>query len=491
MRRIFGKKTKKYKEQDHDPDNLLGTEPDPKQEEDETPDTLPVDGLVESQDRPPDQDLAITESVEVTQPPPVASLKPVKETTTTTAEHHHPHTTHHHRPSTMSTVPEGDTLLGDVTSSGSPRDPPGEMPVRGGDPPGQPAVVFHPHSSSSNMMMTRSSADGLSSFMCDAPHVALAYDAIPILEQTKLPRGGLSVETKAVGRVQVRHRKGGRVCVFVCVCYFFVFWSMGVFVVLYGCELAVSISLDSHTCTHTNSPLFLHFQFGLPPETIKDSMSLGIPVPQVYIVPLERFCREMGPALGVNLAEFEFPAYFNYFVYKKRCTLVVDSVDAEDNIRRVFGETLLGPAQFRREVNAMTHEEEDFARDFPREAIPNFAKEFKHFRIMPDGKELVIETLLEFCHFEMKVDSTESNMGVPPPLLDISEQAFSCADSIPIDDASDSGEETEQVPANLGEMEKREKLTPWTYSHAKGMGKFSLFFFARFHPRVPWCSLNF
>ena len=30
------------------------------------------------------------------------------------------------------------------------------------------------------------------------------YDSIPLLEQTKLPRGGISIETKAVGMVQVR-----------------------------------------------------------------------------------------------------------------------------------------------------------------------------------------------------------------------------------------------------------------------------------------------
>eukprot|EP00984_Skeletonema_dohrnii_P023509 scaffold12602_cov78-Skeletonema_dohrnii-CCMP3373.AAC.1 len=88
-------------------------------------------------------------------------------------------------------------------------------------------------------------------------------------------------------------------------------------------------------------------QFGIPPETIKDSMKLGLEVPSVYIVPVDRFCREMGPALGVNLAEFEFPAYFNFFIQRRKCTLVVDSVDAERNIRRVFSETLLGPAQFR------------------------------------------------------------------------------------------------------------------------------------------------
>lgn len=35
-------------------------------------------------------------------------------------------------------------------------------------------------------------------------HMTKAYNEIPVLEQTKLPRGGVSVETQAVGRVQVR-----------------------------------------------------------------------------------------------------------------------------------------------------------------------------------------------------------------------------------------------------------------------------------------------
>ncbi|KAI2499038.1 Metallo-beta-lactamase superfamily [Fragilaria crotonensis] len=148
--------------------------------------------------------------------------------------------------------------------------------------------------------------------------VIQSYADVPLLEQTKLPRGGVSMETKAVGRVQ----------------------------------------------------------FGIPPETIKDSMRLGLSVPAVYIVPVERFCREMGPA-----------------------------------------ETLLGPAQFRREVNPIAYEEEDFAPDFPRDAIPNFQKELEYFRIMPDGKELVLETLLNFRHFEMPGETgVHENLGVPPPL---------------------------------------------------------------------------
>ena len=138
-------------------------------------------------------------------------------------------------------------------------------------------------------------------------------------------------------------------------------------------------------------------------------------MPLFYIVPVERFCRDMGPALGVNLAEFEFPAYFNFFIQKKRCTLIVDSEDAERNIRRVFGETLLGPAQFRREENPISYQEEDFAPDFPRDAIPDFRKELKYFRVGPDGSELVIETLLNFTHLKRPHDfGGHEHMGMPP-----------------------------------------------------------------------------
>ncbi len=207
-------------------------------------------------------------------------------------------------------------------------------------------------------------------------------------------------------------------------------------------------------------------------------MRMGIPVPQVYIVPVERFCREMGPALGVNLAEFEFPAYFNFFVYKKRCTLLVDSEDAEDNIRRVFSETLLGPAQFRREENPIPFEEEDFDPDFPRDMIPNFQKELKHFRIMPDGKELVLETLLNFCHFETPGESgVHDSLGIPRSLResDADEELTDHALGDGNHDVSeeklhDEEDEGEAVPKDLKGVEKLEKTAPWTYSQARFVG---------------------
>jgi len=202
---------------------------------------------------------------------------------------------------------------------------------------------------------------GMTHGLLDDAEVSMSYRNVPTLETTKLYRGGITIETKAVGMVQ----------------------------------------------------------FGIPPETIKDSMRLGIDIPTVYVVPVERFCREMGPALGVNLAEFEFPAYYNFFVLRRKCLLVVDSFEAEKNIRKVFSETLLGPAQFRKKDSPVAYQEEDFDPSFPREAIPNFAKELKHFRIMPNGKELELETLLEFAYFETPSEDTcENKLGVPPPLTE-------------------------------------------------------------------------
>jgi hypothetical protein len=201
-------------------------------------------------------------------------------------------------------------------------------------------------------------------------------------------------------------------------------------------------------------------------------MKLGIPVPQVYIVPVDRFCRELGPALGVNLAEFEFPGYFNFFVCKKKCMLVVDSDDAEENIRRVFSETLLGPAQFRRKDNPIPYEDEDFAADFPKEAAPNFQKELEYFRIMPNGHELECETLLSFCHFESKAEGHE-NLGVPPAGEGAEDQDMGNEETNEDmgGEGCDDVRELAVVPANAEQLEKMEFKSTWTYSKARFMGK--------------------
>ncbi|KAG6583096.1 CGMP-dependent 3',5'-cGMP phosphodiesterase [Phytophthora cinnamomi] len=123
-------------------------------------------------------------------------------------------------------------------------------------------------------------------------------------------------------------------------------------------------------------------QLGMPPETIKDSMKLGLPVPRHYIVPSEPFTKTLGANMGVNVAEFEFPAYCNFF-FKRQCVnLIVASADVETRIRQVFQETLFGPVEL------------DLSNDFPQstppEQFPDLRKELEYFRnvTLEDAVEL-------------------------------------------------------------------------------------------------------
>jgi hypothetical protein len=149
-------------------------------------------------------------------------------------------------------------------------------------------------------------------------------------------------------------------------------------------------------------------------------MQLGISVPSVYIVPVERFCREASPALGINLAEFEFPCYFTYFIRGKRCTLIVDSIDAEMKITQVIQETLMGPEQFRRKINSVPNEEEDFHPSFSLERRPDFSKESQWFRCQEatkDYDELCIDMLVDFRRFlSPNTGEPHKNLGIPPTL---------------------------------------------------------------------------
>ena len=129
-------------------------------------------------------------------------------------------------------------------------------------------------------------------------------------------------------------------------------------------------------------------QFGVPPETIKDSMSRGLAVPTVYVVPHQLFDRHR----GVNVSECEFPAYYNFFILKRRIRLLVDDASVEARLRAVFGESLFGPGP--------AAGEGEFAREVPASARPDFAREFAHFRRGPDGRTLELDTLVEFLRFD-------------------------------------------------------------------------------------------
>lgn len=134
-------------------------------------------------------------------------------------------------------------------------------------------------------------------------------------------------------------------------------------------------------------------QLGMPPETIKDSMKLGLPVPRHYIVPSEPFTKTLGANMGVNVAEFEFPAYCNFF-FKRQCVnLIVTSIDVEIRIRQVFQETLFGPATL-----DLKH---DFPYSTPPDLYPDLQKELEYFRKFGDTL-ITLDMLLKFTHFDDK-----------------------------------------------------------------------------------------
>ena len=79
-------------------------------------------------------------------------------------------------------------------------------------------------------------------------------------------------------------------------------------------------------------------QFGAPPETIKDTIVTKDSVPQIFVLPRQLFHWQK----GINVADMEFPLYFNFFI-KKQKTLVVGT---EIQCRRLIialREAVFGP----------------------------------------------------------------------------------------------------------------------------------------------------
>ena len=146
-------------------------------------------------------------------------------------------------------------------------------------------------------------------------------------------------------------------------------------------------------------------------ETHQDCLASGLMVPQYFVVPTVSFVRQLGPNIGINVAEFEFPTYCNFFFYRRRVTLIVASKEIEERIRSVFQETLFGP----NEIN--------LAQDFPAGTLakdmPDLRKELDYFRVF-DGRLMQLEDLLEFIVFnEDGVATITGKQGedeaIPPP----------------------------------------------------------------------------
>lgn len=141
-------------------------------------------------------------------------------------------------------------------------------------------------------------------------------------------------------------------------------------------------------------------QIGVPPETIKDHMSMGSTIPTYYVVPQQRFdARKF-----INLAEVEFPTFFNFFVLKKRVKLIVTS-GGERCVRTFFREALLGPEG---DLNVAATEYGD---SVPPSDRPDLRKELDWFSrdFANPGKHMEVNTLVDFVRFTDTADSGEAD----------------------------------------------------------------------------------
>ena len=129
-------------------------------------------------------------------------------------------------------------------------------------------------------------------------------------------------------------------------------------------------------------------QIGIPPETIKDVMELKLDVPVAYVLPRDLFDRRR----GLSVAEFEFPAYYSFFLLKRRCRLVVLSRDVERRVRAIFQESLFGPTG---EPLAT-----EFADGYLEARRPHFQRESEYFRTVPGRGRIEADDLVEFVHVE-------------------------------------------------------------------------------------------
>jgi len=80
---------------------------------------------------------------------------------------------------------------------------------------------------------------------------------------------------------------------------------------------------------------------GSPSGTLKDLLSLELPIPKLCIVPLDTFSRHLGNHLGLSLAEFELIAlHRRYTGETSPLTLLCVSASRANDIQNVFKESL-------------------------------------------------------------------------------------------------------------------------------------------------------
>lgn len=130
-------------------------------------------------------------------------------------------------------------------------------------------------------------------------------------------------------------------------------------------------------------------QFGIPPETIKDTMVNG--VPNIFIVPGTLFSLEK----GISLMELEFPVYYHFFFLKQKVQVVCTHAQKQ-RIQTILSEALFGPRN-------LTHLVAEFPKGASTPGFPDLKAEMAHFRTLPVNgrmKKLTLSDVIRFHVFD-------------------------------------------------------------------------------------------
>ena len=136
-------------------------------------------------------------------------------------------------------------------------------------------------------------------------------------------------------------------------------------------------------------------QFGIPPETIKDTSLLSCGVPQILVVGNRFFSYSR----GINLADVEFPIFFNFFIRKQKCVIICTE-EQRERVKAFMQESMFGPET----VNLEADVQGDPSR-LP--WCPDLQREMDHFSQNPfkPGHRLTYDDFVEFVTYQSADDT--------------------------------------------------------------------------------------
>ena len=123
-------------------------------------------------------------------------------------------------------------------------------------------------------------------------------------------------------------------------------------------------------------------QIGAPPETIKDTIVTEPSVPQIFVLP----CTMFNWRKGINVADMEFPIYFNFFLRQQKVT-ICGTEEQGERLRVAIREAVFGPESFDLRMDTFDAGDNIY--------VPDIRKELAYFR-----GSLSLDKMYEFIPFK-------------------------------------------------------------------------------------------